>query len=1286
MARARVFWLLGGLLLFSFWGNAQQPALRVYSIQDGLKYSQVFSVFQDHSGFLWAGTSYGISRYDGREFRTLTRAHGLPHDSVYAVGEDGAGFIWVLTQEGLAKISPQRGTEGAPEVVQTDAFLKPIDGPTLWRMQTAGDVLWLLGTDGLFRVKGQKAEKCPLPDDLKLAKPFSLGPVRENDAWFCAASKTVHFTVGQKPQVFDPVPELGPPVAVSIHSGEVFLLQKDGLSRLQGSVFAKAPEWRLPRGTNPGGLTPFGDRLIVRTQARGITILERGKDARFYSREEGLPSSTVNDVLLDRDGLLWLGTEDGLVKIFDFSVESYPSRPPEMGASILSISEDSKGRLWIGHSDGVTLLASGQATRFDPFPFRDEENSVWGVLPLESGPVLLGTKGGLLALFPESPPRTSPPLLEGNDRVYGLLKEPGGSIWASTMNGLVQFFWDEKTARPRDIRFHREVNGQPVGETRGLSLAPDGTLWIGTDGGGLLRWDGSRLDRFGNETGLPSGVCRTVLGLSQDEVLVGTDIGLFTFSKGKTSPLEDINKRFEKPYVVSLQRSPSGSVWVALTDRLVELRNGVIERVIDRATGLAGSSTTAENCLFLAASGRLWLGMVGGVTSIDLSRPLSRGSVPEVLLLSVTSKHGAAIAPGATLPYKLNTLTFSYRSPTYLAEELTQFTESLHGYEDSFGKPHSTPAQRYTNLPAGRYKLEVRAISAAGIISEPVFFPFSIAPPWWQTLWAQAGFLAVLLALGYAAVLLRTSRIRQHAEVLKRKVAEQTRELASANRKLEEAQEQLERLLGSSERAHEDVAAWAKASAMELCKTVKAREISVQLLEGDRTTSLAGSISPSLGPGVLDQLASGLTRIPAGDEVHFPVRSAQGDILGVLSVSGHAEEWEEPETRLITAFAHQLGGALDLRRMQKQVEKAALARSAIRKDLEKKGISTVALCPRCKKAFSQGLSNCTEDGSVLEPLGLLPLKLYDRYRLERLLGQGGMGMVFLASDEQLGRDVAIKIIRPERFDDPGVKMRFEREARATARVQHRGVISIFDTGQLDDGSAFIVMERLKGLDLATVLERCGRGTPHQIASVATQTASALAAAHRAEIIHRDIKPENLFLLPGADGFSVKIVDFGLARSFAASEALTQTGVVVGTPAYMSPEQVRGLSVGASSDIYSLAVSLWEALTGWRLVTNSGLGDIFMEILYMVPPSLSLMRPSMSAEVDALFREALNKEPSMRVADVEEWALRLSAALAEVTDTEQGWPPDLWETPGASPARRSPAPTSAQTHPAGLVPG
>lgn len=326
----------------------------------------------------------------------------------------------------------------------------------------------------------------------------------------------------------------------------------------------------------------------------------------------------------------------------------------------------------------------------------------------------------------------------------------------------------------------------------------------------------------------------------------------------------------------------------------------------------------------------------------------------------------------------------------------------------------------------------------------------------------------------------------------------------------------------------------------------------------------------------------------------------------------------------------------------------------ILKEMQDQGIATLQICPACGRCYDHTVSHCEGDGKSLETPRVLPFRILNRYRLTNLIGQGGMGAVFKAQDQTLKRFVAIKIIRAEHLSDLSMRSRLEREAHILAQLNHPAVINLYDYGELPDGSAFLIMELLEGCDLAYVLNTQGPGTPSQVARVLEQAAEALAKAHAFGIIHRDIKPANFFLVPLPSGFQTKVLDFGLAKPIGEHSSLTLSGMLVGTPKYMSPEQIRHHPLDERSDLFSLACVAYELLAGAAAFRDETIPQVLTKILTTEPEPLSKLLPGIAAELDHAFVQAFNKDAQLRPKTVALWVEEVAPLLVKMPSSVAGW--------------------------------
>lgn len=266
-------------------------------------------------------------------------------------------------------------------------------------------------------------------------------------------------------------------------------------------------------------------------------------------------------------------------------------------------------------------------------------------------------------------------------------------------------------------------------------------------------------------------------------------------------------------------------------------------------------------------------------------------------------------------------------------------------------------------------------------------------------------------------------------------------------------------------------------------------------------------------------------------------------------------------------------------------------------------------------------------------------KVYgNRYRLIKRIAIGGMGEVWEAKDEVILRNVAIKILKPEYMGDPGFLERFRTEARHAAKVNHEGIADVYDYGE-DSGNAFLVMELVPGESLATILEKQKLLPQERVLDIMAQTARALHEAHSAGLVHRDIKPGNLLITPSG---VVKITDFGIAR-VADQVSLTATGQVMGTVQYLAPEQATGKPATPATDVYSLGVVAYEAISGKRPFTGETQMAIALAQINEPPPPLD---EAIDEPIRNLILDCLQKRPTDRISSALELANRAEELLGK----------------------------------------
>ncbi len=413
------------------------------------------------------------------------------------------------------------------------------------------------------------------------------------------------------------------------------------------------------------------------------------------------------------------------------------------------------------------------------------------------------------------------------------------------------------------------------------------------------------------------------------------------------------------------------------------------------------------------------------------------------------------------------------------------------------------------------------------------------------------------------------------------------------------------------------------------------------------------------------QLATGAQDVPLPSEVQLsafelsileqaqtallvPMKNADGRLVGLMMLG--EKQSEEPysvlDRQTLQAIGAQVGIIHDNTRLRAHVDRVERMRREVLARLDEQEINLVKECPVCGRCYDANVNLCADDQAELTLSLPVERVIEGKYRLDSLLGKGGMGAVYLAHDLRLNRSVAVKVILAHLFGDPAALRRFEREARTAAALRHPNLVAVYDFGRTGADGAYLVMEVVRGSSLRAELRQRGRLDGPTAALWFDQIFEGIKAAHAAGIVHRDLKPENVVICCDEERQPViKVLDFGLAKStnLEDSQTITRPGMVMGTVGYMAPEQAMGREAVAGSDIFSLAVMLVEALTGEAPFPRRNFSE------YVVAVRNQAMRLDLGTlpeakRLEQVVRRALSREPEERYASVAEFQAAVIPAL------------------------------------------
>ena len=1189
------------------------------------------SLFQDRNGNLWIGADGGLNRFRDGKFTSYTTKEGLLNDTVHTLYEDREGNLWIGTNGGLSRFRDGKFVSYTTREGLSTDLVRSLYGDregNLWIGTRGG---------GLSRFKDGRFTTYTSKEGLSNDIVHSLFEDREGNLWIGTEGGGLNRFKDGKFTNYTTKEGLSNDSVWSIYEDRERNLwigtEGGGLNRLKdGKLTSYATREGL---SNDFVLSSFEDRegnLWIGTHGGG---LNRFKDGKFtsYATSEGLSNDIVWSVYEDREKNLWIGTNGrGLNNFKDGKFTNYTTRDGLSNDFIFSLYADRDANLWIGTDGGLNRFKNGN---FANYTTRDglSSDSVFSMNEDSEGDLWIGTDKGLNRL--KDGKLTTYTTKDGlsNDTIYFLHGDREGNLWIATDGGLSRY-------KDGEFRTYTSKDGLSIDFVRSLYEDRQGNLWIGTNGGGLNRFKDGRFTNFTTRNGLFDDLVLAILEDRSENLWMSCNKGIFRVSKKQLNDFAD------------------GKIQ-SITSVRYDISDGMKSSECNGGAQPAGWKTQ---------DGKLWFATIKGAVMIDPENIKLNEQPPPVIIEQLTADNTVFTNTLAAidLPPGSDKLEFHYAGLSLVTPEKVQFQYKLEGYDREWVEAGTRRVAYYTHLDPGRYTFRVKACNNDGVWNEAgASFAFYLQPLFYQTGWfyGLCG-IAAAAAIG-AGYGFRIRQLKAREKELTNTVDEKTVELRRANerlqesnQKLEEAQDRITRLLDANPQGLEDISGWCLSVVQEIGRIIGAAEFGVWVVEEDHFNPL---VPTTRKPPTMEELKSGASNIfVSNPETVVPVTGLSGEIYGALRVSGRNILWSETERRLVCGFAHQLGGALEMQEMRKQLASAQREGALTLQQMHERGIATLQVCPTCGCCYDHTFSKCPQDGSRLKRPRVLPYKILDRYRFEQLVGQGGMGTVYKALDEKLQRFVAVKIINAELLNDPLIKARLEREAHLVARLNHPGIIDIHDFGELRDGSAFIVMEFLEGLDLAELMKVRGPGTPSQVAVVLSQAGDALGSAHFAGVVHRDLKPANLFLIAGAQGFQTKVVDFGLAKTMGEEITLTRTGMLIGSPAYMSPEQVRQQPLDERSDLFSLASVTYELLTGTLAFDGADVTEVLLNVMTEDPPPLSTKLTSIDQDLDQAFHEAFQKDRDKRPRSIALWARKVTSLLEGAVSPATGWHPIVFK--------------------------
>lgn len=734
---------------------AQSYKFKIYNTSSGLPNNAVYYILQDSKGYVWFATNDGVCRYDGVKYQSFTMEQGLADNSVRAIVEDKKGDLWFLTRSGITRYNGSKFTsytinEGLPEN-EIRSGLCAENGS-----------LWFGTSKGLSHFDGEKFINYGLEVGLPNSPIWKILEAKSGELWLglrgagLAKFDGKKFTVYGKAQglldenVFDLALDSDNGVWIATGGGVYYFSQENfrPYTSLDGLGSERVSSIRLDR---------FG-RVWCGTYGGGISRLEKDGHFTVFNRKNGLPDDYIISHMQDYEGNIWWGTQrSGVFYFLNEKFSNYTEKNGIGEGTISALSQASDGTMWFSSfSNGLISLSPDGKTQSYGIKDGLMEEELWAVLVDSRGRVWTGGHKGISCYEKGRFTNFLPSQIGIKTRITAFIEDKQGRIWigsdSSTSDGIVVYDNNEFT-------FYSTKEGLIKNQVNSFALDNKGNLWVCTEGG-LSCFNGKDFINYTEKEGLPNKYVHRFYQDEQGYFWVGMGVGIARFD-GKTFQYYTKKDGLSDNAIRSIT-SYDGALWIG-TLRGISVFDGKKFTNYTIKNGLVNDGIT--NGIKSTIDNSLWFSTIEGVVRYQPKEQLLVTKAPILHITSILAgEEQISLTDYLSVDYKQNTVKFDFVALSFTDETAIRYSYLLENFDNKWSEPSEQRLARFTNLPAREYTFLVKAVSAAGIWSQPIAIKFEVLPPYWQTWWFRFLVIVVMALLAYGVYAWRIEAFRRRHE------------------------------------------------------------------------------------------------------------------------------------------------------------------------------------------------------------------------------------------------------------------------------------------------------------------------------------------------------------------------------------------------------------------------------------------------------------------------------------------------------------------------------------------